>query len=298
MKKALGKGLSALLPVDEDSNRSFVVQLPIQKIEPNPGQPRQHFDDESLDELAASIKEVGVISPIIVTDEGDYYKIIAGERRWRASRLCGLKEIPAIIRRDLAEEQSLEIALIENIQREDLNPLEEAQGYEKLITEYHYTQEKISQVVGKSRPVVANNLRLLKLPEEVRKLLLDGRLSPGHARAVLSFNSEQAQIAIAKEILEKDLTVRQVEKAAKQISNIKNVPTAEDSLSSSSATSSVKNSRQNEREQNLRKIEDLLKSRFGTNVAFKSHGKKGCLIIEYYDDDDLQRILDKLGMEL
>ena len=297
MKKALGKGLSALLPAVEDNSRSFVVQLPLQKVEPNPGQPRQHFNDESLEELAASIKEVGVISPIIVTDEGDYYKIIAGERRWRASRLCGLTEIPAIVR-DLAAEQSLEIALIENIQRENLNPLEEAQGYEKLMTEYHYTQEKISQVVGKSRPVVANNLRLLKLPEEVRNLLMDGRLSPGHARAILSFDSEQTQITMAKEVLEKDLTVRQVENAAKQSNFSKDVSSAEVPPASRSTTSPDENALQNEREQNLRKIEDLLKSRFGTNVAFKSRGKKGSLVIEYYSDDDLQRILDKLGMEL
>ena len=296
MKKALGKGLGALLPTGEDDSRSFVVQLPLQKIEPNPDQPRRHFDDGSLEELATSIKEVGVIQPIIVTDEGDYYKIIAGERRWRASRLCGLTEIPAIIR-DLAAVQSLEIALIENIQREDLSPLEEAQGYERLISEHHYTQEKVSLVVGKSRSAVANSIRLLRLPGEIQKLLLDSRLSPGHARAILSLDSEQDQIRLANQILDRDLTVRQAETAAKELFRQQSDPSSGDAAANNPAPSAQKLPILDERFLNLKKIEDLLKDSLSTNVVFQTRGNKGKLVIEYYNDDDLHTILLKLGID-
>ncbi|MDR3120217.1 MAG: ParB/RepB/Spo0J family partition protein [Clostridiales bacterium] len=212
MKKGLGKGLNALLPsiAGNGEQQAAVVDLEIGKIEPNTEQPRKHFDEEALRQLADSIAAVGVVQPIIVTDEGSYYRIVAGERRWRASRLAGRKTVPAIIR-SFSKEQSMEVALIENLQRQDLNPIEEALGYERLMSDFGYTQEKLAQAVGRSRPAIANAVRLLRLPERLRDLTARGKLSPGHARALLSVEDRAQRDALADEIIERELSVRQTE---------------------------------------------------------------------------------------
>ena len=210
MKKALGKGLNALLPSALPGEEASVVDIDILKIEPNPEQPRKTFDENAISQLAESIASVGVVQPIIVTDEGGYYKIIAGERRWRAARAAGLKTVPAIVRA-FTSVQGIEVALVENLQRQDLNPIEEANGYEKLISEYGYTQDKIAKTVGKSRPAVANALRLLKLSERLRGLLSSGAISAGHARALLAVEQTDRMEEIADYIVERGLNVRQAE---------------------------------------------------------------------------------------
>ena len=215
MKKGLGKGLEALIGSTnalEDAINS-VTEVGINQVEPNSEQPRKVFDQEKLEALAESIKNHGVVQPIIVRREGSYYKIVAGERRWRAAKLAGLKTIPVIIK-DITSREVMEIALIENLQREDLNPIEEAEAYQKLIEEYSITQEEVAKIVGKSRAAIANSVRLLTLTDEIKEMLTDGRLTSGHARTLVTISDPQRQNQLAKIIVEKNLTVRESEKLA------------------------------------------------------------------------------------
>ena len=279
-KKGLGKGLQALLPATKDDSSEIgkVVEIPIADIRVNRKQSRTVFDDEKLNELASSIKEHGVVQPIIVrkSDNG-IYEIVAGERRWRACRKIGVKNIPAIIK-DLDEKETTEIALIENIQREDLNPIEEASAYKTLIDQFGLTQEELSNRVGKSRPFIANTLRLLALPKRLRDLVSYGKISAGHARALLSIQKEREQEALAEKIIKNGLSVRQTEKTVQDMVQVKKGKKthgpAEDPV--------------------LNEIEQRLKTRFSTKVQIRDRNKKGSIEIEYYGEEELQRLIELL----
>ncbi len=272
MKTALGRGIEALLPERPEE----VIKLDIERILPGDYQPRKVFRDESLKELAESIKEKGVIQPIIVTRVGDgTFKLIAGERRLRAARLAGLKKIPAIIK-DIASKDSLEIALIENIQREDLNPIETALAFERLKSEFNLTQEEIAKKVGKDRASVANYLRLLGLPDEIKKMLQEGNLSFGHAKAILSIEDRHAQIEIAKRIVKEQLTVRQAEALVKRNSTMR------------------ARSKSSKKDPNISSLEDKLKRSLGTPVKIYHKGKRGRIEITYNSLEEFDRIIDML----
>jgi ParB family chromosome partitioning protein len=278
MKTALGRGIEALLPERPEE----VIKLDIDRILPGDYQPRKVFRDESLKELAESIKEKGVIQPIIVTRVGDgTFKLIAGERRLRAARLAGLKKIPAIIK-DIASKDSLEIALIENIQREDLNPIETALAFERLKKEFNLTQEEIAKKVGKDRASVANYLRLLTLPGEIKKEIESGLLSFGHAKALLSIPDTTLQIEATRRIIKEGLTVRQAEVLVKELTEKKHTNTL-----SSKATKKLK-------DPNISALEDKLKKALGTSVKILHKGKKGKIQIEYNSLDELDRLLEIL----
>ncbi|MCR4722106.1 MAG: ParB/RepB/Spo0J family partition protein [Lachnospiraceae bacterium] len=226
-KKGLGKGLGALIPSANESNKSSkedvsreTLKLNINLIEPNSTQPRRKFDEDALVELSESIKLHGLIQPIIVQKKGDHYEIIAGERRWRASRLAKLKEVPVIIK-DYSEDEIFEIALIENIQREDLNPIEEAQAYQRLIEEHNLKQDEVAEKVSKSRVAIANSLRLLKLDERIREMIIDELITSGHARALLAISDPELQLEIANRVLDEKLSVRETEKLVKSYVNPK-----------------------------------------------------------------------------
>lgn len=299
-KKAMGKGLDALFsnqlgeeisPTEDlglQLNRlgdpapdgKEVVILKTVDIEPNKGQPRRQFDPDKLEALSNSIREHGVVQPILVTPtKSGTYRIVAGERRWRASKLAGIKEMPCIIR-TFEEQEVMEIALVENLQREDLNPIEEAEGYQKLMDTFQLTQEEISKKVGKSRSAVANSLRLNHLSKEVKKFLTEGKLTQGHARALLPIEDEKIQIQLAERIIKEELNVRQTEslvahlgegkkKSAKKVINPLN-------------------------QKFYREMETALGSRFGTKVKIHEGAKKGKIEIEYYSKDDLERLLFEL----
>ncbi|MDI9500692.1 MAG: ParB/RepB/Spo0J family partition protein, partial [Bacillota bacterium] len=213
MKKGLGKGLGALLGTDEPENKG-VIEVRINEIEPNTDQPRKTFDDEKLAALAESIKQHGIVQPLIVQQDGNMYRIVAGERRWRAARLAGIDTVPVIVR-DLSDRQVMEVALIENLQREDLNPVEEAEAYEKLISEFGMTQEEVASIVGKSRPAVTNAIRLLSLSDDIKTRLISGEISSGHARALLAIDDAKLQLKAMQEIIEKEMSVRETEKLIK-----------------------------------------------------------------------------------
>lgn len=276
-RKALGRGLSALFPdtVITETDKGFFY-CPIESISPNPHQPRQNFSDSELIELADSIKEKGVIQPILVSRIKDGFQLIAGERRWRAAQKAGLDKIPVLIR-EVSPAETLELALIENIQRKDLNPIEESSAYQELIEKFHLTQEALSKRVGKDRSTIANFLRLLKLPPLIQQDLIDGRLTTGHARVLVTMESLSAQMEIRDRIIKKSLSVRQTEDLVKKIVTLKKpkIPKTEadhyiDSLSN-----------------------DLQKS-LGTKVVIRRKGKKGKIIIEFYSDEDLDRLIDHL----
>ncbi len=280
-KGGLGKGLDALFE-DNSGDINSVTLIPISDIEPNKGQPRQNFEDSALADLADSIREHGVLQPIILKPlHNGRYQIVAGERRWRASRMAGLSEMPAIIK-ELSPSATMEIALIENLQRENLNPLEESLGYASLINEHGYTQETLAQKMGKSRPVVANSLRLLKLPEEVQKLLKDGEISTGHAKALLAFEDEAFIKELAGRIVTNDLTVRDIEKlakAAKQEKPKKSEPT------SSWGESYIK------------ELELSLAEELATKVSIVKKGEKGKITLEFYSKDQLEAIVKILSRD-
>lgn len=281
--RGLGKGLGALLsqtdPISEEV-RAAIVELKITDISPNVEQPRKYFDQNKLEELASSIRENGVIQPIIVCKGDRGYRIVAGERRWRAARLAGLTVIPAIIR-ELTEVQVLQHALIENIQRQDLNPLEEAYALEKLIREHQLTQEKLSAVVGRSRPAIANTLRLLNLSEPVRQMLMSEAITAGHARALLPIIQVDEQKKAAEIVQTKELSVRETEKLVKRWMH----PRIKPSKSVSEAyVLSVKD------------VENRLTTTLGTKVKLKDRQGKGSIVIEYYSNDDLDRILERIGV--
>ena len=232
-KSGLGKGLETLIPVGEmeeidnlivkekktEKNSGDTV-LKISQIEPNKSQPRKNFNEDSLQELADSIKQFGIIQPLVVQKKNKYYEIIAGERRWRAARIAGLKEVPVIIK-DYSEQEVVEIALIENIQREDLNPIEEAQAYKRLLEEYNLKQDEVAERVSKSRTAVTNSMRLLKLSDKVQEMLIDEMITSGHARAILAIEDEELQYEIAERVMDEKLSVRETEKLVKAINNPK-----------------------------------------------------------------------------
>ena len=279
-QKGLGKGLGALMGdfMEETVNTKSPYQLlPIYKVEPNPGQPRQDFDDEELQSLADSIAIHGVVQPLTVRKlESGYYQIIAGERRWRAARLAGLKEIPAVII-EADDKKTMELALIENLQRQDLNPIEEALGYQALMQEYGMTQDETAKQVGKSRPAVANALRLLALCPQVMELVRSGKLSAGHARAVLSLKTEKQQKDAAQKIAALGLSVRQAELLCKNLSK-EPVPKKE-------ATLAV---------DYLAECEKSLSKHLGRGVKITNGKRKGKFELEFYGQEDLQVLLDAL----
>lgn len=271
MKKGLGKGLGALIESAGEAN-SGVLEVKINEVEPNSGQPRKHFNDEKLAQLADSIKQHGVVQPLIVQRDGQRYKIVAGERRWRASRIAGIQTIPVIVK-DLSNKQVMEIALIENIQREDLNPIEEAEAYEKLMSEYGMTQEEISVTVGKSRPAIANSVRLLSLQEKIKDKIIDGEISSGHARALISIENKDLQLKAVEDIIKKGLTVRETESLVKKLTSEKIVK------------------KKDENDIEYQAIEERFREVFGTKVKILNSKKNGKILIEYYSEDELDRII-------
>ena len=276
-KRGLGKGLSALISddllVDESNEKETVEYIDINLISPNKNQPRKNMDKEALKELADSIKVHGLIQPIIIRKVGSKHELIAGERRWRACKMAGLKEIPCIIK-DIDDKVSAKYALIENIQREDLNPIEEAVAYKKLMEDYDLTQEEVAKEVGKSRSYIANTVRLLNLHEKIIEYISKGQLTAGHGKALLSIKDEDKQLHAAEEIIKNDLNVRQTE----DITNKK-------------AKKKDKNSK---KEPYIVEVEENLMRILGTKVNLVQGRKKGKIEIEYYDNEDLERIIDIL----
>ena len=276
----LGRGLDALFAQNTLEDGVSTVTLPLDEIIPNREQPRKQFDDQALADLSASIAQHGVLQPLLVRPMADgSYQLVAGERRWRASRMAGLTEVPVVIR-DMDEQESAELALIENLQREDLNPMEEAIGYRTLMENYGMTQEQTAQVVNKSRPAVANALRLLQLPEAVTELVASGKLAAGHARTVLAFEGEAAQIAAATAAVDKGLSVRELEKMAKAA---KKAPRT-------TPQSKVRDSFYDE-------VALSLKEALGRQVKVVTATKGGTLQIEFFDPEDLRYLANKLANE-
>lgn len=284
-KKGLGKGLNALMSTNDiDTSANRVHEVDINKINPNKNQPRTSFDEDALRELADSIAEVGVIQPITVKKIGDFYEIIAGERRWRAARIAGLRKVPVIVR-ELDELKSLEAALIENIQREDLNPMEEAFTYVRFSEEFNLSQEEISKKVGKSRSAVANAMRLVNLDARVQTFVKEGKLSNGHARALLSLDSKDLQFELADKIIDDGLSVRQTEELVKETIENLNNPAEEKPVEKIGVNPEVA--------RECLRISNELKSIFGTKVNIKNNKNKGNgkIEIEYSSIDDLDRIV-------
>ncbi len=285
LKNGLGKGLGSLImDTDLSHNNPTVVELKIVDVEPNKNQPRYNFDEEKLQDLAQSIKEHGVITPILVKkQQNGFYKIIAGERRWRASKLAGKKTIPAIIK-DFTNQQIQEVALIENLQREDLNPIEEAKGYKQLMEQFDLTQEMISQKVSKSRSSVANSLRLLNLTDSVCKMLEQDKISVGHAKVLLSITDKELQESFAETVVLEKLSVRELEKLVKE---------------NPQGTKKIK--REKKEDLNLKlafmEFEKKAESTLGTKVTIKGGKKKGKIEIEYYGNEDLERIAKLLNIK-
>ena len=284
-RPALGKGMGALIsaevPEQEDDDKKSVIEVSIDKISGNPGQPRKTFDDDGLEELSNSIREKGVIQPILVEKSGGSYIIIAGERRYRASRLAGLKTVPVIVG-DFSENEKLEIALIENIQRENLNPIEEALAYHDLMDRANLSQEEVALKVGKNRSTVANSLRLLKLPDEIRQSLVEQRISAGHARAILSLDTETRMNELHRKILTEGLSVRDAESfsgGAKKSGGKK-------------AKAAAKKSANLHPE--LSRIQDMFIDKLGTKVNISGTLSKGKIEIAYFSMDDLERIYEIL----
>ena len=286
-KKGLGRGLSSLLPdndvIEEKEDIKDVSEMKLTLIEPNKNQPRKSFDKEKLEELSESIKNNGLIQPIIIKPKNNgRYLIVAGERRFRAAKKAGLSTVPVIIR-DYTDEQVAQIALIENLQREDLNPIEEAMGYKKLMDEFLLTQEMISEKIGKSRSAIANTLRLLSLDDDIKKLVESGKLSSGHARAVLSVENKELRLLLANKIIEENLNVRQAEALAKTIAKEKPQKKAK---------------KKNAYDIEIEGIMNRMTSMLGTKVNIHHTKKKGKIEIEYYGNADLERILSLLNLEL
>ncbi|WP_195539786.1 ParB/RepB/Spo0J family partition protein [Eubacterium maltosivorans] len=286
--RGLGKGLKALIPdesfmsidnSDADNAGKLVFFLQINKIRPNADQPRKKFNREKLEELAASIKEHGILQPLVVRPENNGYTIIAGERRWRAATMAGLKEVPVIVK-DLPAKDVMELALIENIQREDLNAIEEAEAYGALMEHFNLTQGEIGIRIGKSRAAITNTMRLLNLPDKVRQEVLDDHISSGHARALLSLEDQKQMEALCEEIIDKKLSVRETERKVKLLKN----PPKEEKAKS-------------EKNPYITAVEDGLKQKFATKVKISGKKDKGKIELEYYSTEDLNRILDLLGYE-
>jgi len=288
--RGLGRGLDALFadqapvynPVKEDMEEkaaetggNAVVYININDIKPNENQPRKTFTEEKLNELAASITEHGIIQPLVVRKNKGSYEIVAGERRWRAARKAELKEVPCIIR-EFTDEENMLVAIIENMQREDLNPIEEAEGLNQMIKTYGLTQEEVSKSVSKSRPYITNALRLLKLPEEIKNFVMEGKLTTGHARALINVENKKLQAELCRRIVEEGLSVRKVEELARAESKPKKKPAKK--------VKSV----------DTLHVEGELKSIFGTKVSIEQKGKKGTIQLEYYSTEELNRLIELL----
>lgn len=280
-KFSLGKGLEALIPDQNDDDNNSNLLVPLNKIKSNSEQPRKAFDNEKIIELSESIKQHGILQPLIVKKDGTGYIIVAGERRWRAAKLAGLKEIPVMIM-DLTDKQVLEISLIENIQRQDLNPIEEAVAYKKLITDFDITQEELSKRLGKSRTAITNIMRLLNLDTRVQQYLIENVLSEGHGRALLSISNGDLQYEIAQKAIDESMSVRELERCVKNI------------LNSDEQNQHVK--KEKELNQYYKDVKERLQTHFGTKVNLNNNKNKGKIEIEYYSEDDLQRILEILNL--
>ena len=295
LKRGLGKGLDSLIPTnvmmesevkhatvstassaEEEKDGTLMVKL--SKVEPNREQPRKNFDEDSLQELAESLKQFGMLQPILVQNRGDYYEIIAGERRWRAAKIAGLKEVPVIIKK-YTDQEIVEISLIENIQREDLNPIEEAQAYKRLLTEFHLKQDEVAERVSKSRTAVTNSMRLLKLCDEVQKMVVDDMISTGHARALISIEDPEEQYLIAQKIFDEKLSVREVEKLVKDLHKPPKPPKEENKTLQAI----------------YQEISERLKQSLSTKVSVsaKQNGA-GKIEIEFYNHEDLERLLERI----
>lgn len=288
-KRGLGKGLDSLISAEavkstkKDETAQAETFVKITKVEPNREQPRKNFDEDALQELADSIKQYGLLQPILVQDRKEYYEIIAGERRWRAAKLAGLKEVPVIIK-DYTDREIMEISLIENIQREDLNPVEEALAYKRLLEEFHLKQDELAERVSKSRTTITNSMRLLKLCDYVQQMIIDGKLTTGHARALISIENEEQQKQLAEQIFDETLSVREVEKRVKELLNPKE-----------------KKAKKEEIPKNIQYIyedvENKLKEKLSRKVAINAKGKNGTgkIEIEFYSNDDFDRLIEALS---
>ena len=290
-KGGLGKGLDSLItdkvskPVatnrTTDEKAIDEVYVNINKVEPNREQPRKNFDEDALLELSESIKQFGVLQPLLVQNKNDYYEIIAGERRWRAAKLAGLKEVPVIIK-DLTEQEVVEISLIENIQREDLNPIEEAIAYKRLLTEFNLKQDEVAERVSKSRTAVTNSMRLLKLNDQVQQMVIDDMITTGHARALLGIDDSEKQYIIAQKIFDEKLSVRETEKLVKKLQQEKDNLTEKQPVKIDPKMEAI-----------FRDLEEKMKNILGTKVAInQKDNSKGKIEIEYYSMDELDRIID------
>jgi ParB family transcriptional regulator, chromosome partitioning protein len=279
-RMALGKGLGALLPEFGQAESKAFLYCGIEEIIPNRSQPRKHFDESKLQELAESIKEKGILEPLIVrkTDQG--YELIVGERRWRAAQKAGLKEVPVVVK-EAEGREALEISLIENLQREDLNPIEAAEAFKHLIEEFKISQEDLSKRIGKDRTTIANTLRLLKLPIEIRNQLLQNRITSGHARAILSLESKEKQKELCALIIKKGLSVREAEALAKRWSE-----------KPKKSITAVK--KKGDLESQLNSLQDSLRKYLGTKVQINRKGNRGKIEIEYYSNQDLERIVEAI----
>ena len=279
-RMALGKGLGALLPEFGQTEPKTLLYCGIEEIIPNRSQPRKHFDESKLQELAESIKEKGILEPLIVrrTDQG--YELMVGERRWRAAQKAGLKEVPILVR-EAERREALEISLIENLQREDLNPIEAAEAFKNLIEEFNISQEDLSKRVGKDRTTIANTLRLLKLPVEVKNQLLQNRITSGHARAILSLESKEKQKELCALIIKKGLSVREAEALAKR-------------WSEKPRKTAAPAKKRGDLESQLSSLQDSLRKYLGTKVQIAPKGKRGKIEIEYYSHEDLERIVETI----
>ena len=290
-KKGLGKGLDSLIPdnksmksvtsektvesKEDAAAKSGVQVMKINEVEPNRDQPRKNFDEDALLELSDSIKQFGVLQPLLVRKRKDYYEIIAGERRWRAAKLAGVKEVP-VIEKEYTDQEILEIGLIENIQRENLNPIEEAIAYKRLLEEFNLKQDEVAERVSKSRTAVTNSMRLLKLSDKVQQMIIDDMISTGHARALLAIDDPELQYTLANKIFDEKLSVRETEKLVKEIKKPKEKKPVANSFIHQD-------------------LEEKMKSVFGTKVSIASKGKgKGKIEIEYYSDDELEHLFDMM----
>jgi len=288
--KGLGKGLNALISSESvaDNTKDAVVELKINDVSPNTDQPRTIFDEDALNELAESIKENGVIQPIIVTKKGKGYSIVAGERRWRASRLAGLKTIPAIVR-DFTDQQTMEIALIENLQREDLNPLEEAYAMENLVKKYKMSKEALAKKLGKSRSAVSNTIRLIGIDPSLQDFIRTGELSAGHARALLALKDAEDQRAVADVIIGKDMSVRQAEEYVRKFIEDKENPKSSVKVPKKELSSAFSLS--------AKEVETTLKKSLGSRVKLKITDPdqgRGKIVIDYKNYEDLDRLIEQL----
>ncbi len=285
--RALGKGLGALIPQLQEEEIKNTQEVPVAEIEINPFQPRRTFEPESLKELSESIKIHGVIQPLLVRRINEGYQLIAGERRLRASKLAGLWTVPVVVK-DLDDKAVMEIALVENLQREDLNPIEEAEAYQRLIEEFNLTQEEVAKTVGKSRSAITNTLRLLNLPQEIQQLVTDGEISMGHARALLALDSEEKQKEICEKLIKEKLSVRETEEIIRLMNSDVSRETSEESKGE------VVQSKSRNIDPNLLAIEDDIKRLFGTKVRIKGSGERGKIEIEFYSQEELERITEIL----